>query len=56
MCSRVGWCVGMRRGDVVYGGFVGRRLRVNGERLCGCCKDMFLSSGGVVVFSIQKCG
>jgi len=30
--------VEMRRGDVVYGGFAGRRLRGNGERFCGCWK------------------
>jgi len=35
----VGWCVGMKLGDVVCCGFVGRRLRGNGERLCGCRKS-----------------
>ena len=30
--------MGMGRTGVVYGGFVGRRLRGNGEGLCGCWK------------------
>jgi len=35
----VEWCVSMRRLGFVCCGFVGRRLRGNGERLCGCRKS-----------------
>jgi len=51
--------VGMRRGDVVYGGFVWWRLRGNGKKLCGCwkpLKGMVGSNGGVVGFLIEKWG
>ena len=44
------WCVSVRRLGFVCCGFVGRRLRGNGERLCGCKKSHVMgeSNGGVV--------
>jgi len=49
MCSRVGWSVVMGRTDVVHRGFIGRRLRENGERLCvyfnPCFEEQWCASG-----------
>jgi len=52
------WCVVMKRGDVVFCRFVGRRFWGNGERLCGCRKSQgygeeCLCSSGIFVWGLR---